>query len=446
MRRIFFVFALISSLIAIPNVSLARRGCCSHHGGVCGSTCCDGTALSPACGGTSYISPPSLPTPNGSSTNCGYKYYCSQMTSCEEAFYYYDNCGRTSLDVDGDGIPCESLCVGNSSSSSSENSQNSESCSITEFVDDDTAHFIINGTEKTVRLIGIDAPEKFYSSKLAKDAQRCGVTAQEIIELGEKASLHLENLLNQSISQLECKSYGEGYYGRILAMIYTSDGENINESLISDGYACTYDSEDLSSSELNEMNKLMLQAKDARRGLWGINYSLMACLCRESSSFSDWSAQLNSPIVLKYDEDLDKVPITLGTVANGGNQIGLSVHFPSFDKLVDIWIAIEVPTIGFFTIDEHNHLTREIRPWKIGISQEQSQTIIEQFKYCKNSQPLIPEGTYKVYWLIVPSNGGELIDFDNDYYELYWYELNLRCIDHCSNSLYAILHPNECMK
>lgn len=35
-------------------IEVARRGCCSHHGGVCGCTsgraqCCDG-ALSPSCG------------------------------------------------------------------------------------------------------------------------------------------------------------------------------------------------------------------------------------------------------------------------------------------------------------------------------------------------------------------------------------------------------------
>ncbi len=27
----------------------ARRGCCSHHGGVCGCFCCDGTPLSSTC-------------------------------------------------------------------------------------------------------------------------------------------------------------------------------------------------------------------------------------------------------------------------------------------------------------------------------------------------------------------------------------------------------------
>ncbi len=35
--------------IAIPLFVSARSGCCSHHGGVCGCGCCDGTSLSATC-------------------------------------------------------------------------------------------------------------------------------------------------------------------------------------------------------------------------------------------------------------------------------------------------------------------------------------------------------------------------------------------------------------
>ena len=41
---------------------------------------------------------------------CGGKRYCSQMTSCEEAYFYLNQCGVTRLDRDKDGIPCEKLC------------------------------------------------------------------------------------------------------------------------------------------------------------------------------------------------------------------------------------------------------------------------------------------------------------------------------------------------
>jgi endonuclease YncB( thermonuclease family) len=44
-------------------------------------------------------------------TNCGKRKYCSDMVSCEEAKYYLTQCGVRSLDSDGDGVPCENLCL-----------------------------------------------------------------------------------------------------------------------------------------------------------------------------------------------------------------------------------------------------------------------------------------------------------------------------------------------
>ena len=41
---------------------------------------------------------------------CGSKRYCKEMSSCEEARFYLEECGLSRLDGDGDGIPCESLC------------------------------------------------------------------------------------------------------------------------------------------------------------------------------------------------------------------------------------------------------------------------------------------------------------------------------------------------
>lgn len=67
-----FVF-LFFSLIFLPKNIEARSGCCSHHSGVCGCRCCDGSSLSatcapyyPSCGGTTTtvktIQPTKIPT------------------------------------------------------------------------------------------------------------------------------------------------------------------------------------------------------------------------------------------------------------------------------------------------------------------------------------------------------------------------------------------------
>jgi hypothetical protein len=43
--------------------------------------------------------------------DCGTRAYCSQMANCKEARFYLEQCGVETLDGDGDGIPCESLCA-----------------------------------------------------------------------------------------------------------------------------------------------------------------------------------------------------------------------------------------------------------------------------------------------------------------------------------------------
>lgn len=57
---IVFLFTLVLSMIFVTHVD-ARSGCCSHHGGVCGCGCCDGTSLSQTCA-------PYYPECTGSST------------------------------------------------------------------------------------------------------------------------------------------------------------------------------------------------------------------------------------------------------------------------------------------------------------------------------------------------------------------------------------------
>ncbi|MDR1349647.1 MAG: excalibur calcium-binding domain-containing protein [Zoogloeaceae bacterium] len=38
---------------------------------------------------------------------CDGRTHCSQMTSCEEAVWFLENCPNTKMDGDHDGIPCE---------------------------------------------------------------------------------------------------------------------------------------------------------------------------------------------------------------------------------------------------------------------------------------------------------------------------------------------------
>jgi hypothetical protein len=46
-------------------------------------------------------------TRSNSSFRCDGRTYCSQMTSCEEATWFLQNCPGVKMDGEGDGVPCE---------------------------------------------------------------------------------------------------------------------------------------------------------------------------------------------------------------------------------------------------------------------------------------------------------------------------------------------------
>ena len=46
------------------------------------------------------------------SFHCDGRVYCSQMTSCEEAMFFLQNCPGVKMDGEGDGIPCEKQWCG----------------------------------------------------------------------------------------------------------------------------------------------------------------------------------------------------------------------------------------------------------------------------------------------------------------------------------------------
>ena len=50
----------------------------------------------------------------GANAACGKKHLCRQMKSCEEAKIYLLQCAVKSLDRNGNGVPCENLCVAES--------------------------------------------------------------------------------------------------------------------------------------------------------------------------------------------------------------------------------------------------------------------------------------------------------------------------------------------
>ena len=97
-------------------------------------------------------------------------------------------------------------------------------------VDGDTIKILVNGENTSVRLIGVDTPEK-YSTRYGY--AEC---------FGEEASQYLKDLL-KDISEVEIE-YDDSQgtydkYGRILGYLFVN-GENYNQKMIEDGYAREY--------------------------------------------------------------------------------------------------------------------------------------------------------------------------------------------------------------
>ena len=56
---------------------------------------------------------PATGTVTESKFTCDGRIYCSQMTSCEEAEFFLENCPGVKMDGGGDGVPCERQWCGN---------------------------------------------------------------------------------------------------------------------------------------------------------------------------------------------------------------------------------------------------------------------------------------------------------------------------------------------
>jgi micrococcal nuclease len=117
--------------------------------------------------------------------------------------------------------------------------------------DGDTVSVIINQRREKVRLIGIDAPEM---------GQR---------PWGMKAKKYLETLLSSSgwKVRLEFDVDKRDKYGRILAYLWTTDGELINLLMLKNGYAMLYTFPP-NVKHVDELRNAQKEAIDGKIVIW----------------------------------------------------------------------------------------------------------------------------------------------------------------------------------
>jgi len=125
-----------------------------------------------------------------------------------------------------------------------------ESTELIKIIDGDTVIVKINGEEKSIRLIGIDTPEK--NECFEKEATE---KLKEIIA-NKKIKLEADNSQDD-----------KDKYDRLLRYIYLEDGTLINKKLIEEGVAkeYTYKIAYKFQTEFKEAEKI---AKEKKIGIW----------------------------------------------------------------------------------------------------------------------------------------------------------------------------------
>lgn len=122
---------------------------------------------------------------------------------------------------------------------------------------------------RKVRLIGIDAPEKYDSEKLERDAIKSNKDKATIKELGRLSTEYVKSFVEGKKVYLEKERGGsdKDRYGRLLRYVYLEDGTLVNAKIIREGYAYVY--EKYPFSKQDEFRQYYREARENNRGLWG---------------------------------------------------------------------------------------------------------------------------------------------------------------------------------
>lgn len=141
---------------------------------------------------------------------------------------------------------------------------------VTRVIDGDTIEVrLSNGTEDTVRLLGVDTPETTYSDVEPKPYGLPETTAarDHLFEWGKRASGFARERLSGADVQIviDPESDVRGYYGRLLGYIRV-DGEDFNEELLARGLARMYDS---TFSKRETYRAIADRAASRDIGAWG---------------------------------------------------------------------------------------------------------------------------------------------------------------------------------
>ena len=135
--------------------------------------------------------------------------------------------------------------------------KNTDTGIVFSITDGDTIWVTIDGKNEPVRLIGIDSPE--LETDVTKEACYSREAKNRMIELIKNQTIRLESDPSQD---------NRDKYERLLRYIFLSDGRNINEIMVREGYAWEYTFLGRKYAYYEEFSNAEKSAKSARLGIW----------------------------------------------------------------------------------------------------------------------------------------------------------------------------------
>jgi micrococcal nuclease len=129
---------------------------------------------------------------------------------------------------------------------------------------------LFNKQEEEIRLLGIDAPELRMCNKLKQDERETHIAGQLLMELGRMSHKFLLTLAppETNITIAMENANQTDTYGRTLAYVFLPDGRCLNELMITNGYARTFDL--IYCTELYKYQTLNSIARNKKLGLYSI--------------------------------------------------------------------------------------------------------------------------------------------------------------------------------
>ena len=145
---------------------------------------------------------------------------------------------------------------------------------VTHVTDGDTLHVKMNGKEEKIRILYIDTPEKYGGAKLEKYAKKAGISADKEQELGKLSSGYAAKFFQKG-DKVNVTSDKKDQYGRMLGTV-SKNGVDYSTQIIKDGYSCIYKK----AKYPKELDNVLQEAKESKKGLWSVDFEVMSMLCK----------------------------------------------------------------------------------------------------------------------------------------------------------------------